>query len=582
MKIPIHLLLCGPLKILCALCVSLFFSALPARSAPRPNIIVIMADDMGYSDIAPYGGEIRTPTLDRLAQDGLRFTQFYNTARCCPTRASLMTGLYPHQAGVGHMMDDKGVDGYRGNLNKRCVTIAEVLKETGYATYMSGKWHVTKETAPDGPKDNWPCQRGFDRFFGTIHGAGSFYDPNSLTLDNEQIPAPLVSDDFYYTDAISDFAARCIYDHHYEDDDQPFFLYVPYTSPHWPMHARPEDIEKYKGKYSGGWDELRAARHKRMIEMGVVNAAWPISPRTAPITPWEETEDKEWEQALMEVYAAMIDCMDQGIGRIVEALEGTGEIDDTLIFFLADNGGCAENMGRGEAFQEREQLEPMTKEELQPDMIPKKTRDGWKVRKGRGVMPGPADTYLGYGEGWANASNTPFRYYKHFVDEGGISSPLIAHWPAGIDPKLRGKFEATPGHLIDIMATCVDVSGATYPEKFHDGNEIQPMEGLSLAPAFEGGGGLIAKERSAIYWEHEGNRAVRVGGLKLVAKGQKGPWELYDLAADRTETNNLAEKMPEKVSELADLWEAYARRTNVLPWPETLKKKNQGKAKPKD
>ncbi|MFV1994381.1 MAG: arylsulfatase, partial [Verrucomicrobiales bacterium] len=518
-----------------------------SHASPPPNIIVMMADDMGFSDIGCYGGEIETPNLDRLAAGGLRFTQFYNTARCCSTRASLMTGLYPHQAGVGHMMDDRGQDGYRGNLNRHSVTIAEVLKSAGYATSMAGKWHVTKEIAPEGPKDNWPRQRGFERFFGTIHGAGSFYDPNTLSIDNTQTPAPQVADDFYYTEQISEFAARFIADHDEENDAQPFFMYVAYTSPHWPMHARPRDIEKYRGRYDAGWETLRKERHARMVELGIVDGAWPISPPTAGITPWAEAADKAWEARLMEVYAAMVDNMDQGIGRILEALEKAGELENTLILFLADNGGCAENMGRQGAFQPRENLGAMSAGQLQPDMIPEKSRDGWKVRKGRGVMAGPADTYLGYGEAWANASNTPYRYYKHFVHEGGISSPLIAHWPDGI-PR-RGELEHTPGHLIDIMATCVELAGAQYPATFHQGDqEIHPMEGISLAPAFTGEGETIHKKRAAIFWEHEGNRAIRVGDLKLVAKGIKGPWELYDLATDRTEQNDLSASRPEEAA----------------------------------
>ena len=315
-------------------------SRLAAKGRRRPNIILIMADDMGYSDIGCYGGEIRTPNLDGLAAGGLRFTQFYNTARCCPTRASLMSGLYQHQAGVGHMMADKGYDSYRGDLSGRCVTIAEVLGGAGYGTYMSGKWHVTRHRGPEGPKYNWPLQRGFDRFFGTIHGAGSFYDPCSLTRDNTQIPPG--SDNFYYTNAISDNAATFIREH---NGDNPFFMYVAYTAPHWPMHALPQDIAKYKGRYAGGWDALRAERHKRMMEMGIVDEKWKLTPRDEAVPPWAEAADKQWFERRMEVYAAMVDCLDQGVGRIVAELKKCGHFEDTLIFFLADNGGCAEEYG---------------------------------------------------------------------------------------------------------------------------------------------------------------------------------------------------------------------------------------------
>ena len=526
--------------------------------AKRPNIVLIMADDMGYSDIGCYGGEIRTPNLDRLAADGLRFTQFYNTARCCPTRASLMTGLYQHQAGVGHMMNDRGYDGYRGDLNNRCVTIAEVLKQAGYSTYMSGKWHVTRHRGPDGPKHNWPRQRGFDRFFGTIHGAGSFYDPCSLTRDNTQIPPD--SDDFYYTDAISDNAIKFIREH---NSDNPFFMYVPYTAPHWPMHALPRDIAKYKGRYARGWDALRAERHKRMIEIGIVESKWPITERDSQVPPWEQAENKQWHQRRMEVYAAMVDCLDQGVGRIVSELRKSVNFKNTLIFFLADNGGCAEEYGsRGPIKPDPSEeipLKPMDKNALQPDMQPEVTRDGRPVRTGKGVMPGPADTYIAYGRPWANASNTPFRLYKHWEHEGGIATPLIAHWPSHI--KAPGKLRHQPGHLIDIMATCIDVAGAKYPSRYK-GHKITPMEGKSLLPAFDN----RPIERQALYWEHEGNRAVRQGKWKLVSK-HPGRWELYDLEADRTELNNLAQKYPQKVEQLKAMYESWAETCGVRPWP---------------
>jgi arylsulfatase len=528
------------------------------RAPKKPNIILIMADDMGYSDIGCYGGEIRTPNLDGLAASGLRFTQFYNTARCCPTRASLMTGLYPHQAGVGHMMEDKGYESYQGDLNNRCVTIAEVLKLTGYSTYMAGKWHVTRYRGPEGPKHNWPCQRGFDRFFGTIHGAGSYYDPCSLTRDNTQIPPG--SDDFYYTNAISDNAATFIREH---KADNPFFMYVAYTATHWPMHALPQDIARYKGRYDGGWDALRAERHKRMIEMGIVDKKWKLTPRDKAVPAWSEAKDKAWFARRMEVYAAMLDCMDQGVGRIVKQLKESGQFENTLIFFLADNGGCAEEYGSRGAIKPDPSkpvvLKPMDKDELQPDMQPKVTRDGRPVRTGRGIMPGPADTYIAYGRPWANSSNTPFRLYKHWVHEGGISTPLIAHWPARI--KARNELWRQPGHLIDIMATCVDVAGAEYPSEYK-GNKITPAEGKSLVPAFDN----KPIQREAIYWEHEGNRSVRQGKWKLVSR-HPDKWELYDIEADRTELMNLAEKNPEKVEQLKVLYESWAARCGVQPWP---------------
>lgn len=535
-----------------------------------PNIVVIMSDDMGYSDLGCYGGEIQTARLDRLAENGLRLTQFYNTARCCPTRASLLTGLYPHQAGVGWMMTDRGHPGYRGDLNRQCVTIAQVLGSAGYRCYMAGKWHVTPHTAPDGPKDNWPLQRGFDRFYGTIHGAGSFYDPNSLTRDNTQISpyadpeypaAEWPSGKYYYTDAISDHAARFIAEHQEQHADQPFFMYVAYTSPHWPMHALEEDIAKYKGVYDEGYGPIREARLERMKRLGVISKESELS---AQAQDWSDVRFPEWERRNMEVYAAMIHNMDQGIGRIVDRLEAEGQLDNTLILFLHDNGGCAEGLGRrprGEHTQRPESplFEPMPPETLQTQMIPAQTRDGYPVVMGPGILPGPADTYIAYGEGWANVSNTPLREYKHWVHEGGISSPLIVHWPKRVQD--RGELRHQPAHLIDIMATCVDVAGATYPESFA-GEKITPLAGKSLLAAWVDNAPI---EREAIYWEHEGNRAVRMGDWKLVAKGEQGAWELYDIGSDRAELNNLAEKHPDRVQQMAKMWQDWAERSQVLP-----------------
>ena len=539
-----------------------------AAASKRPNVIVIMADDMGFSDIGCYGGEIRTPVLDGLAADGLRFTQFYNTARCCPTRASLLTGLYPHQAGIGHMMDDRGFEGYRGDLNRESVTIAEVLGDAGYATYAAGKWHVTKKVRPNDPqqKHNWPLQRGFERFYGTIHGAGSFFDPNSLTRDNALI-SPFADPEYqpetyYYTDAIGDNAVQFLADHEASGDERPFFLYVAFTAAHWPMHALEEDIARYRGLYDAGFGPTREARLEKARSLGLIDAAWPMSPQAVA---WEDVADADFEVRCMEVYAAMVHAMDRSIGRLVAELRRQGTLDNTVLLYLQDNGGCAEGMGRAKKKQtpmraETPTLPAMAADELQFDMIPKQTRDGFPVRQGYGVMPGGADTYIGYGEGWANVSNTPFREYKHWVHEGGISTPLIVHWPAGIAADRRGELAHTPGHLIDIMATCVDLAEADYPAE-REGHTIKPAEGVSLVPAVTGG----ALERGRpIFWEHEGNRAVRDGRWKLVAK-ENQPWELYDMQADRTELNDLAGEMPEKVTELAEAWQAYAARADVLP-----------------
>ncbi|MBI1312367.1 sulfatase-like hydrolase/transferase [bacterium] len=551
------------MRTLAALCALLVVcgSTLTARAESRPNIIVILSDDMGFSDLGCYGGEIQTPTLNGLAENGLRFTQFYNTGRCCPTRACLLSGLYPHQAGIGWMMTDGGYDGYRGDLNNNCRTIAEMLQPAGYSTYGVGKWHVTKHVQPDGPKFNWPLQRGFDRFYGTITGAGSFFDPGTLVRDNQNISPfadpEYLPETFYYTDAISDHAIRFVTEHDKANDDWPFFLYVAYTAAHWPMHALPEDIAKYKGRYDEGYNAIRQRRVKRVVELGLVKESWDVTPLVGD---WPNFEHKEWEARCMEVYAAMIDRMDQGIGRIVETLRLTDELDNTLILFMQDNGGCQEPIGRKGDYQRpvTASLPIIPADEIRLDVIPKQNRDGVPTLNGPGIMPGPEDTYIAYGINWANVSNTPFREYKHFVHEGGISTPLIAHWPMGI--KRRGELEHQPGHLIDIAATCVALAEVDYPQEV-DGNAIKPLEGVPLVPAFAG---KSLDRPQPIFWEHEGNRAVRDGKWKLVAK-ENQPWELYDMETDRTEMHDLAADKPDLAKQLAAKWDAYAERANVLP-----------------
>jgi arylsulfatase len=481
----------------------------------RPSIVLIMADDLGFSDLGCYGSEINTPNLDALAAGGLRMTQFYNTARCCPTRASLLTGLYSHQAGVGHMVNDRKLPGYVGHLNDRCVTIAEVLKPAGYATWMSGKWHVGES------RPHWPCDRGFEQSYALVSGGSNYWrlDPGRiLARDEERLEPPA---DWYITDAITDNAVQFVSEH--GTSEEPFFLYVAYTAPHWPLHARDEDIARYRGKYKLGWDELRKRRHARMIELGIVDRGWPLTPRDADVPAWEDATNQDDWDLRMAVYAAQIDRMDQGIGKLVAKLKELNKLDNTLILFLADNGGCAEIIDRGRP----------------------------------GVPAGGPDSFLSYGVGWANASNTPFRRYKHWVHEGGISSPLIAHWPAAIKP---GALSHQPGHVTDIMATCIEAAGAQYPQELV-GREIAPQEGQSLQPIFAG----QTRDRGSIYWEHEGNKAIRSGDWKLVAV-HRGEWELYDLAADRTELNNLAAKHPDKVADLAASWDQWAKRANVEPW----------------
>lgn len=514
----------------------------------RPNVVLILNDDMGYSDLGCYGGEVQTPNLDRLAADGLRFSQFYNTARCSPSRASLLTGLHPHQTGVGILTYDSGPEGYAGNLNHRCVTIPQALKANGYRTYMSGKWHVASSLTK--PTDTWPLQRGFDEFYGTIIGAGSFYDPNTLTRGNENIEHEAKAPGFFYTDAISDQAVDYIERHRREHADAPFFEYVAYTAPHWPLHAHDEDIAKYKGRFDEGWDALREQRLERLVRWGILAPQWRLSPRDPTQPPWEDADHKTWLARCMEVYAAQIDRMDQGIGRILAALERTGQLDNTVVIFLADNGACAEDIPANVPIDEL----------VDKLMIAKShTRDGEPVNFGNDPsrMPGPENTYQSYGQAWANLSNTPFRYYKHWIHEGGISTPLIVHWPAGL--AARNELRHAPGYLPDIMATILDLTGSEYPSTF-EGHAIAPLEGTSLAPAFERDG----LARGAMFWEHEGNAAVRIGKWKLV-RAYPGPWELYDMEADRTELTDLAARHPDRVDDMKRQYETWAQRCGVIP-----------------
>jgi len=503
--------------------------AAQSKSTDKPNIVLIMADDMGYSDIGCYGGEIHTPNLDRLAAQGLRFSQFYNGARCCPTRASLLTGLYAHQAGIGHMVGDRGYPAYQGYLNDSCVTIAEALRPAGYRTLMSGKWHVGEA------RPCWPTNRGFDRYFGLISGAANYFDPSKtkakgvqrkMALDGRAYTPP--KEGFYMTDAFTDHAVKFLDEA--GRDERPFFLYLPYTAPHWPLHAWPEDIAKYKGKYGKGWDQLRQERRQRMIELGLIRDTWAMSPRDTTTWPWADEKDKDLLDLKMAVYAAQIERMDAGIGRVLKKIEAMGRRDNTLVMFLADNGGCAE--GGPVGFDNRK----------------------------NGLPPGGVDSYMSYGLSWANASNTPFRRYKHWVHEGGIATPFIASWPAVI--KNGGTITHEVGHIIDVMATCVDAAGAEYP-RTHKGKAVTPLEGKSLVPIFRNG---TRAGHEAVFWEHEGNRAVRQGRWKLVS-AHRGVWELYDLEADRTELNDLSAKHPDKAEELKALYQAWAKRCHVQPWP---------------
>lgn len=528
----------------------------------RPNIVLILADDLGFSDIGSYGGEIQTPNLDWLAANGMRFNQFYNTSRCCPTRASLLTGLYNHQAGIGHMTGDSGQEGYRGHITENAVTLAEVLKSAGYRTGMVGKWHVSNTVVQDTPAkqlawlnhqeehplfspiEQYPTSRGFEKYFGNIWGVVDFFDPFSLVNGTE--PVKEIPENYYHTDAINDTAS--VYIKEWSQQEDPFFLYVAQTAPHWPLHALPEDIAKYEDTYKVGWQAIRESRYQRMAAAGIIDTTiYPLSERWESDLAWEDNPDQAFDARAMAVHAAMVDRMDQGIGRIINTLKETGELDNTLIVFLSDNGASYENcMWYGPGFD-------------RPNM----TRQGDSVAYpvDKSVLPGPETTFTSIGARWANVANTPFKYWKAESFEGGIHTPMIAYWPKGIAEK--GTISNQVGHVMDFMATFIDVAKASYPEKFN-GNMVTPLEGMSLLPVFQG------KRRSGhpvLYNEHEGARYVRTNDWKLVTLDVSKPWELYRINDDRTETRDVAAEHPEVVKELDSLWNDWARNNKVLPKP---------------
>lgn len=526
----------------------------PANTnTPPPNIVIILADDMGFSDLGCFGSEIPTPNLDRMAAQGLRMTQFYTTPRCCPSRAALLTGLYPQETGVGDMMEDRGLPGYRGELNHSCLTIAEELRLGNYHTAMVGKWHLSHiyfdgkkqlnfQTAEPfwDSKDSWPLQRGFESYYGTIHGVTSYYDPFSLVDGNTPIRAP--GTNFYYTDDITKHALSDL--DHYATAGKPFFLYVAYTAPHWPMQAPEQDIAKFRERYLAGWDAIRAERYERQVKMGIIDKSWALSPRDPRVPAWTNVADKKWEANRMATYAAMIGRLDSGVGQILDRLKALGIDDNTLVIFFSDNGSCAEN--------------------VLPEWydVPSRMRDGRTVHAGNddhSVFAGPDNVWESYGIPWANVSATPFRLYKHFAHEGGIAVPFIARWPAVI--KDQGAMSTNLAHVTDIKSTLLDIAGVKHPDSY-EGHRLLPLEGESLLPVFAGG---TRPDRSPVFWEHEGNRAVRLDQWKLVAL-QGRPWELYDMETDRTELHNLAALYPGKVKELSALYDAWAKRCHVVPF----------------
>lgn len=488
------------------------------HASDKPNIIVILADDMGYSDLGCYGSEIDTPNLDRLADNGVRFTNCYNTSRCCPTRASLLTGLYQHQAGYGHMDSDLGFPAYQGRFGEGAVTVAQLLQETDYRTLMLGKWHLGHE------KEYYPLARGFDRMYGIPKGGGVYFYPcigrdRQVYLDDELV---IPDDSWYSTDAFTDYAIE--FAEEANDDDHPFFMYLAYIAPHFPLQAWPEDIDKYRGKYSQGYEYYRNQRFEKQMQLGILPADTNLSP--ADLNDWESVEDKEKEDLKMAVYAAQVDRMDQNIGRLIESLEDQDELDNTLILFLSDNG--AANTG----------LDDFPEAEL-----------------------GSRNSWTAYGQSWANVSNTPYRKFKAMTHEGGIKTPLIVHWPDGIES--QGRITHEPVHIVDLFPTLLSLANTDYPKTFK-GEALIPLMGTNILPLVHG----TSKQSldKTMFFEHQGNQAARIGNWKIV-RTHNQEWELYNLEKDPTELDNLIHKQTAQAEALKTRFNQWAEACGVRPWP---------------
>ncbi|UPK75553.1 arylsulfatase [Nocardioidaceae bacterium SCSIO 66511] len=507
------------------------------------NVVLILVDDLGYSDLGCYGSEIATPNIDRLASEGVRMTRFYNTARCSPSRASLLSGRHPHQTGIGILTNDDSPRGYPGNLRSDVKLMPEYLRERGFTTAMAGKWHLAADV--QNPNAAWPTRRGFESFFGTLTGCGSYFDPGTLTRGEENAEDEAHRDDFHYTDAITDEAVNRIAE--LAGGDNPFFTYVAYTAPHWPLHASEERIAAYEDSYADGWDATRERRFERQCELGIADESWELSPRHPDAPAWESEENPRWQQRRMAAYAAMVTQLDEGVGRIRAELERQGVLDDTMMIFLSDNGASAEEL----PFIELDRFLART------DIVRTHTRDGEPVAVGNdtAIDPGPEDTYCSYGLGWANVSNTPFRLFKQWTHEGGIAAPFVVRWPAGGVP--AGEIVRTPRQLTHVLPTILDAVGqGTMPPELESSSMLDSLRGepeVDTAPLF---------------WEHIGNAAMRTAEWKLVRMWGCG-WELYDTYDDPCELVDLADRHPEVVAELSAQWQDWADRVGVIDFAVT-------------
>lgn len=508
-----------------------FQYSLLAQLTIPPNILIIMADDLGFSDIGCYGGEIPTPNLDQLAQRGVKFTQFYNAARCCPSRASLLSGVYPHQAGMGGMVvsevkNREPETPYQGWLSRRTMTIAEALKTKGYTTYLAGKWHVG-----EAPED-WPLQRGFDYFFGLIGGANSYYEllPNRLMLEGNAVFTPPAN--FYMTEATTNKALEYLV--HSQSQTKPFFMYLAYTAPHWPLHAPESAIQEHLKTYQKGWDELRQQRFIKQQKLGLWREPLVASDPSTEVQPWAQVTDKEAWVRKMATYAAMVNLMDQGIGKIVAQLKKTGQLDNTLIVFLSDNGACAEVI----------------------DRRAKKDIGEERYRASLASTIGSAGSYVAYGKPWATLGSTPFKLYKQYTHEGGIATPMIVHYPNLIKKSFQTE---QVGHIMDIMPTCLELAGVAYPY-IYKGQVLQALEGKSIVPILQG---KKRKAHTLLGWEHFDSRALRRGNWKLVWSKNIKKWELYHISKDRTEREDLAQRHPRRLNAMIEHYARWAKKVGV-------------------
>ena len=538
------------MKTLLTFCILLLGLATYGDERRQPDIVVIMADDAGYSDFGCYGGEIETPALDKLAANGLRFSQFYNTGRCCPSRAALLTGVYQHQAGMGHMTKDRGLPSYSGTILPNVPTLAERLRQGGYRTMMTGKWHLGTE-----PKQS-PIARGFDRFYGTRNFIDSYFTvlehcpvflDDKIVLPGTETPVNHLHPDqeWYTTDVFTDYALHFMDEAFKKHSDQPIFLYIAHNAPHFPLHAREEDTKKYRGRFRDtGWDKLRQQRYERMIELGLIKKEWALSPADVPKWDTYDAKLRDELDLKMALYSAIIDRMDQNIGRVIEKLRTAGRLDNTLFLFMVDNGVPGTGVHDWRGLFAKNGRHPETRVDNYSEWG---RRGGWSSSSGRG---------------WANLSNAPFRMYKRYTHEGGVATPLIVHWPDGL--KDQNKLRHSPGHIIDIAPTCLNAAGLS----------TKGMEGQTLLPVFT----KDSTQPRTLFWEHEGNRAVRQGDYKLVAQ-HNTPWELYNMRKDRNELHDLSRSMPQKAAELKKLYEAWAHRVGAKPWDEVsvIRKKNPPK-----